>query len=31
MGRKKRADKVVGCDKMSLGVRRQGICPLGRI
>ena len=31
MGRKKRADKVVGCDKTSLGVRRRGIFPLGRI
>ena len=31
MGCRKEADKVVGRDKTSLGVRRRGICPLGRI
>ena len=31
MGHRKGGYKVVGCDKMSLGVSRRGICPLGRI
>ena len=31
MGHRTGADKVMGCDKICLGARRQGIFPVGGI